>query len=256
MRLPVSPDPNICGVVRADVHTGEGHHDGEHRRDGPPSPVDQQQSDAERNERRTGDAGDAGDAARIVLQTAVDVGDDEQYSEEHDAVLCVCGEESVRPPGSVGEAVDPAEEAVVHSGAPLVCRSRYGWREAFEDSSLSGPGVDECLGRDATCCVTQRDGGDVVEGPDHGQELRDEIDRREHPKRCERDGDFDALGNARVLAEAPRRGVARGQDHGKVFRKTWREPASEHDITIHETATSATAMINQRTIMCDGWRRG
>jgi len=47
MRLPVSPDPNICGVVRADVHTGEGHHDGEYPGDDPPSSVGQQQSEGD-----------------------------------------------------------------------------------------------------------------------------------------------------------------------------------------------------------------
>jgi len=55
---------------------------------------------------------------------------------------------------------------------------RSGWRQSFENSSLSGPCVDECLGRYAARGIAQAEGDDhdVVERADHRKKLRDEVD--------------------------------------------------------------------------------
>ena len=58
-------------------------------------------------------------------------------------------------------------------------KDRCSRREPFEDAAFGGPGLDQRLGRDSPRCVSQRqrNDDDVVERADHGEELRDEVNR-------------------------------------------------------------------------------
>jgi hypothetical protein len=57
---------------------------------------------------------------------------------------------------------------------PVVSASGGGWREAFKDASLCGPGFDEGFRWDPAGGVAQRQGDhdDVIERADHGQETQ------------------------------------------------------------------------------------
>ena len=55
-----------------------------------------------------------GDGGEVGVLTSVDVGDQQQHGEQHDAVSGVRFEEAVCPAGPVGKSVDPAEDAAIH----------------------------------------------------------------------------------------------------------------------------------------------
>ncbi len=85
----------------------------------------------------------------------------------------------------------------------LIGRWGHCWPEqAVEESSLARPSFLDRLswhppGREAE---RQRDYHNVVERPDHGKKLRDQIDRADYPHCGDRHGDLGGARNPRVLA--------------------------------------------------------
>ncbi len=77
------------------------------------------------------------------------------------------------------------------------------WAEqAVKQSSLARPSFLDRLAWHPPGCEAerQRDDHNVVERPDHGKKLRDQIDRADHPHCGDRHGDLGGARNPRVLA--------------------------------------------------------
>ena len=80
-------------------------------------------------------------------------------------------------------------------------------------------------------CIAEREDDDhhVVQWPDHRKELRDQVDRRDHPERGDRDHDLDSRWYSWILAESTCGGHARRKGNRDVARKAVREATSEED---------------------------
>ncbi len=131
--------------------------------------------------------------SEVIVLAAVEAGHEEQDGEQGDAVAGVGLEQAVGPARPVGESVDPAVQAAVHSVVSNGDR-RGRWGEAGEDPSFGGPRLDKCLRWHSPGAISQgeRDHDDVIEWADDRQELGDQIDRRQHPHSGNGDGELDA----------------------------------------------------------------
>lgn len=93
-----------------------------------------------------------------------------------------------------------------------------GAEESLEELPVARPGFEQDLPRDLPGGVPKREGNDddVVERADHGHELGNEVDGREHPEPGESDRQFGSAGNPRISPKAPHGGDAGGQEASEV----------------------------------------
>ena len=75
----------------------------------------------------------------------------------------------------------------------------------------------------------QSDDDDIVERPDDGQELRDQIDRRQHPQSGGSHGELGATRYRRVVPQAACHADAVGEERGKLLEDAGRESPSQQD---------------------------
>jgi hypothetical protein len=72
----------------------------------------------------------------------------------------------------------------------------------------------------------ERHHDDIVEGADHRQKFRYEINWRQHPQSSEHHGQLRSAGNTRILSESPNRGRAGRQEADHVLHQPRRQASS------------------------------
>jgi hypothetical protein len=133
----------------------------------------------------------------------------------------------------VNTAGQEARSAVASRPSELAGTGWAGPEEPFEQTWVGRPGVEENFTRDAASGIAQQqhDRDNVIERPDHREELREQVDRGDDPH----DGDEQRhLGTARhrwMLAQHPGCRHASRQELGDLTQQAGRKPAGEqhHD---------------------------
>ena len=114
---------------------------------------------------------------------------------------------------------------------------RCGWlvallaEESVDEYGVARPGAEDDGAGDLSAGVAQGEGDDddVVERADHGQELRNEIDRRDDPNGGDCDGDLRPAGYPGIAPECAQHGGAAGKERGEVLGDAVRQPSREDD---------------------------
>ncbi len=103
--------------------------------------------------------------------------------------------------------------------------------QALQDAPLGGPCFEDDLAWHMSGGVAEgeRNHDHVVEGTDHGDELGYQVDRREHPKSSEDDGELGAPWNSWIVRKALHGRCAGGQNSGEVLGRSGWKSAGEHD---------------------------
>ena len=102
---------------------------------------------------------------------------------------------------------------------------------ALEQAGLDRPGVQQDLSRHRPRRVPEQedDGNDVVEGPDHGQELGDQVDGRQDPRDGDAEGDLGAAGDVGVSTQPAGGRDAGGEERCDVAQEAGWETAGQQD---------------------------
>ena len=102
--------------------------------------------------------------------------------------------------------------------------------EAIEEGRIGGPGFVERVAGDPARGEAQAecDDDDVVEWPDDGNELGDEVDRGDGPNGGEAERQLGGAGNPGITAEVAHGGNGGGNDAQQVFECARREAAGPH----------------------------
>jgi len=84
--------------------------------------------------------------------------------------------------------------------------------ETFHQPRVAGPGVEQNLAGDAAGGVPEGEGDhdNVVQRPDDRQELRDQVDRGQHPQPGDPDRNLRPHRHRRMCPQPAHRGDARG----------------------------------------------
>jgi len=140
-------------------------------------------------------------------------------------------DEARKSPTTTGQSVQDRAAGRHELTQERALRAPGGTEEPREDSLLRRPRLDKNLAWDATGGIAQGESHHyhVVQRTDHGQELGDQVDRREDPKRRDAQGDLRPTRHPRVLAQSPHRRRARREHGCQVLGGAWREPSSEDD---------------------------
>jgi hypothetical protein len=122
-----------------------------------------------------------------------------------------------------------SSEIIVGSADRL--RSSALSKQSIEEALLSSPCLVQHFSRHTARRISQCQGDDddVIERPDHGQELRYQVDRGDHPQRSKRDRELRPLRDTRIAAQLACRRNAGRQDPGKILQDAWRQRAREND---------------------------
>jgi len=106
-----------------------------------------------------------------------------------------------------------------------------GAQKAFEQRGIAWPCFQQDGAGDATGGIAEgeRDDDHIIERPDHGKELWNQVDRRDDPDHRHQDSHLRAAWHAWVVAQPTDHGDAGGEEPGQLLHEPRREASGQHD---------------------------